>query len=151
MALSVRMPPIRVRHIMSSPVVTFFEEQTIPLVEDVMHYKHVRHLPVIDDQRRLVGLVSHRDLLRAQISTMTGLTEDQRRAREEAVLVRQVMTRDVWTVTPETLASAAGATLLDHAFGCLPVVDELHTLVGIVTEHDFLKLALESLRLSDPT
>ncbi len=142
--------PVLVQHIMSSPVVTFFGEQSLPLAEDVMRFKHLRHLPVIDDDRRLVGLVTHRDLLRAQISTMTGLTEDQRRAREEEVRVRQVMTRDVWTVTPTTLASVAGATLADHQFGCLPVVDEAHRLVGILTEHDFLQFAIKALRINDP-
>ena len=135
---------------MSSPVVTFFEEQSLPLADDVMRLKHLRHLPVIDDQRRLVGLVTHRDLLRAQISTMTGLTAEQRRAREEEVTVGQVMTRDVWTVTPDTLASVAGSTLFDHRYGCLPVVDEAHRLVGIITEHDFLRFAIKALRINDP-
>lgn len=144
------MTPVRVQHIMSSPVVTFFEEQTLPLVEDVMRFKHVRHLPVIDDDGHLVGLVTHRDLLRAQISTLTGLTAAQRRAREEDVPVRQIMTRDVWTVTPDTLASVAGDTLFDHRFGCLPVVDDAHRLVGILTEHDFLRFAIRALRMNDP-
>jgi CBS domain-containing membrane protein len=144
------MTPVRVLHIMSSPVVTFFEEQNLPLAEDVMRFKHLRHLPVIDDERRLVGLVTHRDLLRAQISTLTGLSDSQRRAREEDVLVRQIMTRDVWTVTPDTLASVAGDTLFDHQFGCLPVVDDAHHLVGILTEHDFLRFAIRALRMSDP-
>jgi CBS domain-containing membrane protein len=135
---------------MSSPVVTFFEEQSLPLADDVMRYKHLRHLPVIDDDRRLVGLVTHRDLLRAQISTMTGLTSEQRRAREEEVTVGQVMTRDVWTVRPDTLASVAGSTLFDHRYGCLPVVDDAHRLVGIITEHDFLRFAIKALRINDP-
>jgi len=135
---------------MSSPVVTFFEEQTLPLAEDVMRFKHLRHLPVVDDELRLVGLVTHRDLLRAQISTMTGLTDDQRRAREEEVTISQIMTRDVWTVTANTLASVAGATLADHQYGCLPVVDHAHRLIGILTEHDFLRFAIKALRMNDP-
>jgi CBS domain-containing membrane protein len=135
---------------MSSPVVTFFEEQSLPLAEDVMRFKHLRHLPVIDDDRRLVGLVTHRDLLRAQISTMTGLSPEQRRAREEEVTVGQIMTRDVWTVTADTLASVAGSTLFDHQYGCLPVVDADHRLVGIITEHDFLRFAIKALRINDP-
>lgn len=133
------------RDLMSSPVVTFFAEQTLPLAEDVMHFKHLRHLPVVDDAGKLVGLVSHRDLLRAQISTLSGLTDDQRRARQADVRVRQVMTRDVWTVRPDADATAVGRTLLDHEFGCLPVVDADERLVGIITERDFIKYALERL------
>jgi len=134
-----------VRHIMSAPVITFFAEQSLPLAEDVMHLKHLRHLPVIDDEGRLVGLLSHRDLLAAQASTLAGFTPQQRRARDEDVRVRQVMTRDVWTVSPDARASVAGRTLLDHRFGCLPVVDADHRLVGIVTERDFLRFAIAML------
>ena len=144
------MPPVLVKHIMTTHVVTFFEEQTLPLAEDVMRFKHIRHLPVVDDIGRLVGLVTHRDLLRAQISSLAGITEEERRARQADVLVSQIMTRDVWTVRVDTLASTAGSLILDHGYGCLPVVDGGHRLVGIVTAHDYLKFAIKSLRMNDP-
>lgn len=138
---------IHVKDLMTHPVVSLFAEQTLPLAEDIMSLKHVRHLPVIDDDNRLLGLVSHRDLLRAQISSLSGLTTDQRRARQSDVRVEQVMTRDVWTVLPHTHAAAAARMLVEHRFGCLPVVDADHHLIGIVTERDFLKLAIGSLEL----
>jgi CBS domain-containing membrane protein len=141
--------PVLVRHIMSTPVVTFFAEQTLPLAEDVMRIHRFRHLPVIDSDRRLVGLITHRDLLRGQISVLTGLSEAQRRARQEDVRISQLMTRDVWTVSPETLASHAGQTLLDHKFGCLPVIDRDRVLCGIVTERDFLRFAIKTLEMHD--
>ena len=65
---------VLVKHLMSQPVVSLFAEQTLPLAEDIMRYKHLRHLPVVDETGHLVGLVSHRDLLRAQISSLSGLT-----------------------------------------------------------------------------
>lgn len=135
------MPPVLVKHLMTAPVVTFFAEQTLPLADEVMRLKHFRHLPVIDDAGRLVGLVSHRDLLAAEISTRSGLNRGQRLARQEDVRVREIMTRDVWTVRPDVRASVAAATLLDHKYGCLPVVDEEERLVGILTERDFLRFA----------
>lgn len=134
--------PTFVRDIMSSQVVSLFAEQTLPLAEDIMRFKHVRHLPVVDDEGRLLGLLSHRDLLRAHVSSLANLSDDARRARLADVRVREVMTRDVWAVRPDTLAQVAGQTLLDHRFGCLPVVDEGRRLVGIVTERDFLRVAL---------
>jgi CBS domain-containing membrane protein len=144
------MPPtVLVKHLMTSPVVTFFPEQTLPLAEDVMRFKHVRHLPVIDDRRRLVGLVSHRDLLAAQISTRSALSRDERRAVQERVCVGDVMTRDVLTVHPDVNASIAAATLFDHKYGCLPVVDDHGVLVGIITEHDFLRLVTKVLEATD--
>jgi CBS domain-containing protein len=143
------MSPVLVKHLMSSPVVSLFAEQTLPLAEDIMRFKHIRHLPVVDDDGRLVGLVSHRDLLRAQISSLTGLTETQRRTRQEEVRVRELMTRDLWSVHPETLASVAGQTMAEHRYGCLPVVDDQHLLVGIVTERDFLKFATKAIAMHD--
>lgn len=134
---------------MSSPVVTFFEEQTLPLAEDVMRIHKFRHLPVVDANRRLVGLITHRDLLRGQISVLTGLTEPERRARQEETRISTLMTRDVWTVTPETLASHAGQTLMDHKYSCVPVVDQEGVLCGIVTERDFLRFAIKALEMHD--
>lgn len=134
---------------MSSPVVAFFAEQCLPLAEDVMEFKHVRHLPVIDESRRVVGLVSHRDLLAAQVSTRSGLTREERRAAQEEVRVDQIMTRDVLTIQPDVNASIAAAALLDHKYGCLPVTDEVGMLVGIITEHDFLRFATQVLESSD--
>jgi len=143
------MSVVLVKHLMSSPVVSLFAEQTLPLAEDIMRFKHIRHLPVIDDDGHLVGLVSHRDLLRAQISSLTGLTEKERRARQDAVRVRELMTRDLWTVHPETLASVAGQTMAEHRYGCLPVIDDQRVLVGIVTERDFLKFATKAIAMHD--
>jgi CBS domain-containing membrane protein len=143
------MAPVLVRHIMSPNVVTFFPEQTLALAEDVMRIHKFRHLPVIDNERRLVGLVSHRDLLRGQISILTGLTEAQRRARQEDVRISALMSTEVWTVGPDMLASHAGQTLLDHKYSCLPVVDADRVLCGIVTERDFLRFAVKALELHD--
>ena len=143
------MTPVLVKHLMSAPVVTFFAEQTIPLAEDVMKYKHVRHLPVIDEERRVVGLVTHRDLLAAQISSRSSVTRDERRALQDGVRVGEIMTRDVWTVGPNVPASIAAATLHDHKFGCLPVIDEDGKLIGIITEHDFLRFATKVLEHAD--
>jgi CBS-domain-containing membrane protein len=80
---------------------------------------------------------------------LTGLTEEERRARQEGVRISELMTRDVWTVAPETLASHAGQTLLDHRYSCLPVVDRDRVLVGILTERDFLKFATKALQIHD--
>ncbi len=143
------MPPVLIKHIMSAPVVSLFAEQTLPLADDIMHFKHLRHLPVVDEMGKLVGLVSHRDILRAQISSLTGLTDGERRARQEHVKVDQIMTRDVWTAGPDALASNAGRLLLDHRFGCLPVVDTTGRLVGIVTERDYLHFAVKAIEMHD--
>jgi acetoin utilization protein AcuB len=128
------MRPVLVKHIMSTPVVTFFPEQTVPLAEEVMRLHEFRHLPVIDSGRRLIGLISQRDVLRAQDSTLR---------------IGELMTRDLWTVHPDTLASHAGRLLIDHAFSSLPVINDHGVLCGIVTERDFVRAAIHAFELHD--
>ncbi len=137
------MATVLVKHLMTTPVISFFEEQTLPLADDVMRLKHVRHLPVVDERQHLVGIISHRDLLAAQLSNQTGMSHDVRNAVQANVRIGQIMTRDVWTVQPEVPAAVAATTLLAHKFGCLPVVDQSGVLVGILTEHDVLRFAIK--------
>ncbi|MEP6863463.1 MAG: CBS domain-containing protein [Deltaproteobacteria bacterium] len=59
------------------------------------------------------------------------------------------MIRDVWTITPETLASHAGKLLLDHKFSCLPVGGTELVLCGIITERDFLRFAIKAFEIHD--
>ncbi len=144
------MEPVRVAHLMSTHLLTLFAEQTLPIAEELMKLKRLRHIPVIDDAGRLVGLVSHRDLLRAQYSDLTGLDVDDRRRLESRVPVSSIMTVDVWTVHPDMLASKAGELLLDNRFGCLPVIDAEQRLIGVLTEADFLRFAIKALEIHDP-
>ena len=134
-----------VKHIMSTRVVSLFAEQSLPLAGDIMEFKHVRHLPVIDETNRLVGIVSDRDLLGAQISSLTKIGAADRREMLEHTSVAQVMTVDVWTAGAEMTAANAGRLLLEHRFSCLPVVDDAGQLIGIVTERDLVKLAVTAL------
>ncbi len=53
---------IRVDDLMTRSVYTVTEMQSLPLAESMMGLLHVRHIPVVDDERRVVGLVTHRDL-----------------------------------------------------------------------------------------
>jgi CBS domain-containing membrane protein len=143
------MSPILVRDIMTTPVISLFEEQTLPLADDIMRYKHIRHLPVTDDQRRLVGLVSHRDILGARTSLLEPMSAATRRATDDAIRVKDVMSRELWTTSPDSLASVAGQRLLDHRFSCLPVVDHDFRLIGIVTDRDYLAFAIRALGEQD--
>jgi acetoin utilization protein AcuB len=130
---------------MTENVITFFEEQSLPLAQGIMKLKKIRHIPVIDDDRRLVGIVTHRDLLGAQGNMIQDTRDDDLKNSEPSVKVRDIMTRDVWTVKPDADAHEAAQLLLDHQFSCLPVTDDAGVLVGIVTDRDYLRLALEVL------
>ncbi len=127
----------RVKNLMTEDVVSLTRTQSIPLAESLMKMKRVRHLPVVDGDGKLVGLVTHRDLLRAKLSELSPMSEDERSSEELSIPVSSIMQDSVWTVTPDTMANKAANMLRDHRFGCLPVVQE-GKLVGILTEADFV-------------
>jgi CBS domain-containing protein len=86
----------------------------------------IRHFPVVDDAGRLVGVLSQRDVLAC---------------RDSGARVGDVMSREVLTVSPETVAHQAAYLLVHHKIGCLPVVSDQGLLVGIVTDTDFVSAA----------
>lgn len=98
---------------------------------DEMQVGRFRHLPVVDREHRLLGVLTHRDLLVAK--------DDLSRRADE------VMQTNVKTVEPSTAAHEAAYLLLRHAIGCVPVVDDHGRLCGIVTETDFVRVAYTAL------
>lgn len=114
---------------MSKRVETLNLDDRVPDAELLMRILHVRHLPVVDGERRLVGLVTQRDLSRA---------------KGPETLVSDVATRNVETCTPETMAREAGLRMLEHKYGCLPVVSD-GRVIGILTESDFVRWAVDEL------
>ncbi len=120
---------------MTTDLFTVRPGDLVDLAASLMDWEHIRHVPVEDDDGKLVGLVSHRDLLRL---IARGLTE----SRNEPVSVNDIMKSNVVTVPPETSALDAIAIMREQKVGCLPVVNGDH-LVGVVTVSDFLDAAAE--------
>ena len=120
-----------VSDLMTRHVVTLKETDDLALADTILKLGRLRHLPVVRD-RTLVGLVTHRDLIRA--------LAEQRPAAQPA-LARDVMTREVKTVEPDTSLRRAIKMMLRNKFGCLPVIDSDGSLVGIITEADFLRFS----------
>ena len=125
---------IKVADFMTCELVTVQEDDDLALAESILRLGGVRHLPVVH-QGKLVGLVTQRDLLRS------GASGGGPTAR--AILARDIMTRDVTTVGPETSLAHAAHLMLRHKYGCLPVCAPDGTLLGIVTESDFVRFAAD--------
>jgi CBS domain-containing membrane protein len=137
-----------VRDLMSHPVVTLAADETLGLAEEIMSLARLRHLPVVDGDGRLVGLVTHRDLVGAQASTLSGMSPYENKKLKLAIRVAEVMRTDVESIASDAPAVDAAVKMREKKYGCMPVVDG-DELVGIVTEADFLDLAIRSLR-SEP-
>jgi CBS domain-containing protein len=123
---------LSVGDLMSTALVTVNASESIKEAHAEMEVGIIRHLPVVDDRGRLVGMLSDRDILAA----LHG-----RKPRH----VADVMTRDVITTAADTPAHVAAETMLARGVGSLPVLDSTGALVGIVTITDFLAVARRAL------
>ena len=121
-----------VEQFMVTDLFTVRPEDTIELPANLMHWKHVRHVPVEDSHGRLAGIISHRDLLE--------LFAVERANGSSETTVRDVMKREPITVSPETPTLEALLTMREKNIGCLPVVKD-DRLVGMITAHDFLTVS----------
>jgi CBS domain-containing protein len=121
--------------LMSTDLFTVRPDDLVDLAASVMDWKHIRHVPVEDDWGRLVGLISHRDLLRL-------LAQGLLSRNPKPVTVKEIMISDLVTVTPETPTIEALGIMRRCKVGCLPVIEN-ERLVGIVTAYDFLALSSE--------
>ena len=117
---------------MTQDLFTVRPDDIVDFAATLMDWRHVRHVPVEDNEGRLVGLVSHRTLLR--------LVAQGRINRDQKVTVGEVMNRSPVTVQPDTPTVDAIRLMREHKLACLPVVQNSR-LVGIVTEHDLIVVA----------
>jgi len=130
----------RVRDLMTREVQTLGHNDRLELADDLMKMERIRHLPVVDeDDGRLIGIVSQRDLFRGALVRALGFGEHGQKKILESLRVKEVMHTDVATVGPDAHVREAARLMLDRKIGCV-VVMEGERLVGIVTESDFVAL-----------
>jgi len=120
-----------VGQIMTTDLFTVHPDDLVDLAASVMDWKHLRHVPVESNDGDLVGILSHRAVLRLVARGKAG---------EATLAVRDVMQADPFTVTPDTATLDAIHLMRSEGVSCLPVVQG-RRLVGIVTEHDFISVA----------
>lgn len=118
-----------VSQFMATDLFTVRPDDIVDFAASLMDWRHVRHVPVEDDKGHLVGLVSHRALLR--------LVATRRIGGEHKVMVSEIMNPDPVTVGPDTSTVDAIRLMREAQLACLPVVSG-GKLVGLVTEHDLI-------------
>ena len=134
----------RVRDVMTFEVATLKRNDKLSIADDVMQLGRIRHLPVLDDDGfEVAGIVSQRDLLHGALARCIGYGEYARNKLYGQLLVKEVMTTDVVSVTPETSLEDAARLMVERKLGCLVVVDN-DRLEGILTDSAFVKLQVES-------
>lgn len=128
------MHTLLVSEVMTTNLRTVYEDEAMNSADWDMAVNEIRHLPVVDTERKLVGLLSDRDVMRSMIEH-----------RGRSVTVGEVMSRSVKTVPPEMSAVDAVELMLRAKCHALPVVDAQHQVLGIITSTDFLELAHRAL------
>lgn len=132
------MKNLKVRDLMTEVVLSVHADDTVEKVYDLMNDRGIRHLTVVDADGDLVGIVSHRDLLRHSPIERAEVPVFLMREILRKTLVQDVMTSEVETAEPDLPLSDAAQVMFENKFGCLPVL-ESSKLVGILTESDFVR------------
>jgi acetoin utilization protein AcuB len=127
---------------MTHPAVTISDDTSIDRALRVMRESKVRRLPVLDRHGKLVGIVSEKDLLYASPSPATTLSAQEAAYLLSRLTVRQVMAKELVTVTEDTPLEEAARIMADNRVGGVPVVRD-GQVVGIITETDIFKILLE--------
>jgi len=141
-------PMMSLEMIMSTDLVTIGPDETLEKARKLMHDRKIHHLPVVDDDSKLVGLVTLTNVLAATDSV---LRQEDSRIQPSDVVIGDIMVTDVATVDEHASLRQAALFLERHRIGCLPVLSN-GELKGIVTDTDFVGVAinlLEQLELEE--
>lgn len=118
---------------MATDLFTVRPGDVIDLAASLMQWKHIRHVPVEDDEGQLVGIISHRDLMRLLSTSLS-------KQNDKPILVRDIMKKNPVAAPPEMPTLEAINLMREHNIGCLPIVKD-GKLMGIITAYDFLAVS----------
>lgn len=142
---------ITIDEFMTSEPCTLRATDSINDAREIMTEKHIRHIPIIDKNSHVLGLVTQRDVLAA---TEPGLMQQANSVSHEGnsgARLSDIMIRNVTVIHKSDSLRQAALYLQSHKYGCLPVVSD-DRLVGIITDSDFIAIAinlLEQVELSE--
>jgi len=132
---------------MNHPVITIRPDMSVVDALNLMKRERIRRTPVVKDGQ-LVGIVSDKDLLNASPSPATSLSIYELNYLITKIQVKDVMSKEVMTVTENTPIEEAARIMADNKIGGLPVMRE-GKVVGIITETDLFKIFLELMGARD--
>ena len=134
-----------VAEIMATNVISLKESDNVHQARMLMKKYSIRHIPIVDDQKHFVGLLTQRDLLNHAFKIVENYGFSKLAQREERTQISDVMTRDCMTLRSDSTLRSAGEFFITHKHGSIPIVND-GRLVGILTSIDFIKLAMQFLK-----
>lgn len=127
---------------MTKDVISVESDVSMMKVSKLMKEKHIRRLPVVDAGKKLLGIVTDRDIKEASPSKATTLDIHELYYLLSEIKVKDIMTVKPFTVTADNTIEKAALMMMEKRVGGLPVVDEKGVVVGIITESDIFKVLI---------
>jgi len=137
----------KIKEIMAGPVISIHEDEPFSYVEEKFREHGIRHLPVIDKENKLVGLITQKDLYR--IVPPRRLDDGSWHYDKEMldnVILKSVMIPEPRTFRPEAPIADALLEMAQTKYGCFPIIDKEGMLCGIITQIDIIKIAAQILK-----
>ena len=130
-----------VSDLMTSNPFAMKAENTLHDAHNLMKEKNVRHIPIIDENGLLVGMLTQKIMIKNVMGIVATYGENALKRKERQTKVLDVMATDFKSVTPNQPLHDVARFFVENRHGCMPVVDEQNKLVGILTSSDFVRLA----------
>ncbi|MFC1594163.1 HPP family protein [Candidatus Omnitrophota bacterium] len=136
---------IPLKDIMVTKPFTIGVDEPFSRVWDIFKIHSIRHLPVLNDERKLEGIITQRDLYKIispRKTTDGNFVYDK--AELDQFILKHVMKKDVVALSPSDTLGHLVDVMVRKKYGCIPVIDETRYLAGIMTQIDVLRI------LADP-
>ena len=130
---------MRIENIMTKKVIKAQADMSVNDLLQIIENHSFHHIPVVDSEDHLVGIVSDRDVSK-NISPFLGTSSEREQDREcLSLLASDIMSTNPITISENSRIKTASILLLEHNFSCLPVMNDIdETMVGIITWKDIL-------------
>ncbi|MDP2574736.1 CBS domain-containing protein [Vibrio penaeicida] len=139
---------IKIEDMMTRNPHTLLRSHSLQDAKNLMAEHDIRHVPIIDTDSKLLGVVSQRDVLATQESVLT--KEAQAGSFTLTTPIDKIMVSKVIAVSPKAGLRESAIYMQKHKIGCLPVVEH-SKLVGIITDTDFVGIAINLLEIEEDT
>ncbi len=123
--------------------VTATPDMSVGEASELMKKEKVHRLPVLDKDKKLIGVISEKDILYASPSPASSLSIHEMAYLLSKLTVKKIMTKNPVSITKDTTIEEAARLMVDQDLSCLPVVDNDNRLLGIVSKSDMFKILLE--------
>ncbi len=134
---------------MTRKVITVDQEATIFEAQELLAENKIRHLPIIDKDRRLIGIITDRDI-RSALPYKFLIEHAGEKEKVAKFKVKDIMTKNPLSISPTYTIQDALLMIQNSKVGALPVVDDDHKLKGIISVRDLLRAFINVLGIGEP-